>query len=130
MTNINTIEKFLAVPSLCLSYIAATNVGLTMTTTCMISWLTIREDLSNLCNEVSRNVIEVDTLAVATDLNTSSELHVICIYLLQQNLELLTIALRLVVLPKGVKCVFNTSCVSFKGEIGLILVKCLIDIGT
>ena len=97
---------------------------------CMISWLTIREDLSNICTEVSRSVIEVGTVAVATDLDASSELRVICIDLLQQNLDLLTITLGLVVLPKGVKCVFKTSCVSLKGESGLILVKGLINIGT
>ena len=96
----------------------------------MISWLTIREDLINLCNEVSCSGIEVGTVAVAKDLDASSELHVICIDPLQQNLDLLTIALRLVVLPKGVKFMFKTSCVSLKGESGLILVKGTIDIGT
>ena len=35
------------------------------------------------------------TVAVATDLDASSELSVICIYLLQQNLGLLPIALAL-----------------------------------
>ena len=93
----------------------ATNFGLPTTTTCMISWLTIREDLSNLCTEVSCNVIEAVTVAVATDLDASSELLVICIYLLQQNLDLLVITLRLAVLPKDVKCVFKTSCVYLKG---------------
>ena len=67
---------------------------------------------------------------MATDLDASSELRVICIDMLQQNLDLLMIALGLVVLPKGVKCLFKTSCVSFKGESGLILLKILIDIGT
>ena len=67
---------------------------------------------------------------MATELVASSEMPVIFIYLIQQNLELLTIALRLVVLPKGVKCVFKTSGVFLKGESGLILVKGLIDIGT
>ena len=66
-------------------------------------WLTIREDLSNLCTEVSCSVIKVDSLAVETDLDAISELHDICIYFLQQNLNLFTIALRLAVLPKGVK---------------------------
>ena len=92
--------------------------------------LTIREYLRNLCTEVSCSIIEVGTVAVVTDLNTSGELRVICIDLLQNNLNLLTIALRLVVLTKGVKCVFKTSCVSLKVESGLILVKVLIDIGT
>ena len=67
---------------------------------------------------------------MAIDLDASSELHVIYIYLLCQNLDLFTMALKLVVLPKGVKCVFNTSCVYHKGESGLILVKVLIYIGT
>ena len=96
----------------------------------MISWLTIREDLSNLCTELSYNVVESVIVAVATDLDASSELRVICIYLIQQNLDLLVITLRLVVLPKCVKCVFKTSCVYLKGESGLIIVKGLIDIGT
>ena len=108
----------------------ATDVGMPTTTPCMISWLTIREDLRNLYTEVSHSVIEVGNVAVAIDLDASSELRVICIYLLQQNLDLLVIALRLVVLLKGVKFMFNTSCVSLKGENGLILVKGLIDIGT
>ena len=98
--------------------------------TCMRSWLTIREDLRNLCTEVSCSVIEVGTVSVATDLDASSELRVVCIDLLQQNLDLLTIALGLVVMPKGVKCAFKMSCVSLKGESGLILVKGLINIGT
>ena len=93
-------------------------------------WLNIREDLRNLCTEVSCSVIEVGTVAVATDLDARSDLRVICIDLIHQNLELLTIALRLVVLPKGVKCVFKTSCLSLKGESGLILVKGLINTGT
>ena len=67
---------------------------------------------------------------MATDLDTSSEMRVICIDLLYQNLDLFTIALRLVVLPKGVKYVFNTICVSLKGDSGIILVKGLINIGT
>ena len=95
-----------------------------------MSWLTIREDLSNLCTEISCSVIEFGNVAVATDLDSSSELRVICIDLLQQNLDLLTIALGLVVMPKGVKCVFKTGCVSLKGESGLILIKGLINIGT
>ena len=70
------------------------------------------------------------TVAVATDLDTISELRVIFIDLLQQNIDLLTIVLRLVVLTKGVKCVLKTSCVSLKGESGIILVKGLINIGT
>ena len=74
--------------------------------------------------------IEVGTVDVAIDLDASSELRFICIDLLQQNHDLLTIALRLVVLPKGVKCVFKTSCVSLKRESGLIIVKGLIDICT
>ena len=115
---------------MCLSYIAVTNVGLPKTMTCMRSWLTIREDLSNLCTEVSCSVFEVGTVAVVTDLDTISELCVICIDLLHQNFDLLTIDLRMVVLPKGVKCVLKTSCVSLKGESGIILVKYLIDIGT
>ena len=86
--------------------------------------------MSNLCTEVSRRVIEVGTVAVATDLDSISELCVICVDVLQHNIYLITITLSLVVLPKGVKCVFNTSCVSLKGESGLILVKGLIDIGT
>ena len=77
--------------------------------------MTIREDLRNLCTEVSSSIIEVGTVAVATDLDTSSELRVIFIDMLQKNLNLLTIALGLVVLPKGIKCVFKTSCVSLKG---------------
>ena len=56
-------------------------------------------------------------------------MHVICIDMLQQNLDLLIIDLRLVVLTKVLKCVFKTSCVSLKGKSGLIHVKCLIDIG-
>ena len=99
---------------MCLSYIAATNVGLSTTTTCMRYWLTIREYLSNMCTEVSRRIIEVGTAAVVGDLDTISELRVIFIEQLQHNINLLTIALRLVVLPKGVKCVFKTSCVSLK----------------
>ena len=130
LSNIDTIEYFLTIPSLCLSYIAAMDVGLPMAITCMRSWLTIREDLSNLCTEVSCSVIEVGTVAVATDLDASSDMSVICIDLLQQNLNLLTIALGLVVLPKGVKCVFKTSSVYLKGESGLIHVKGLINIGT
>ena len=86
--------------------------------------------MGNLCTDVSCSVVEVGTIAVATDLDASSELIFICIYMLQKNLGLFTIDIRLVVLPKGVKCVFKTSCVSLKGEIGLILVKGLIDIGT
>ena len=130
VSNINTIEQFLTILSLCLSQIEATNVGLPTTTTCMRSWMSIREDLSNMCTEVSCSVVEVGTVAVATYLDTISELCDICIYLLQQNLNLFTIALRLVVLPKGVKCVFKTSCVSHKGESGIILLKGLINIGT
>ena len=67
---------------------------------------------------------------MATDLYAISELHVISIDLLYQNLDLLTIALGLVILLKGIKCVFKMSCVSLKGESGLILVKVLINIGT
>ena len=130
MSNIDTIEYFLTIPSMCLSYIADTNVGLPTATTYKRSWLTIREDLSNLCTEISCSVIEFGNVAVATDLDSSSELRVICIDLLQQNLDLLTIALGLVVMPKGVKCVFKTGCVSLKGESGLILIKGLINIGT
>ena len=129
MSNIDTIEYFLTIPKLCLSYITDTNVGLPMATTCMRSWLTIREDLSNLCTEVSCSVIEVGTVAVATDLYTISELRAICIDLLQQNLDLLTISFGLVLRMKGVKCVFKTIFVSLKGESGLILVKGLINIG-
>ena len=47
-----------------------------MTTTCMRSWLTIREDLSNLCIEVSHIVIEVGTVYVSIYLDTISELRV------------------------------------------------------
>ena len=130
VSNIDTIEYFLTIPSLCLNYIAATNVGLPTAAMCIMSWLTIREDMINLCTEVSCSIIEVGTVAVTTYLDASSELRVICIDLLQQNLDLLAIALGLVVLPKGVKCVFKTSCVSLKGESGLILVKCLINIET
>ena len=86
--------------------------------------------MSKMCSEVSFSVIEVGTVAVATDFGASSELRVICIDLLQQNFDLLTIALGLVALTKGVKCVFTTSCVSLEGESGLILVKGLINIGT
>ena len=82
-----------------------------------------------MCTKVSCSVIEVGTIAMSTDLDASSELRVICIDMLQQNLDLLTIAIGLIVLKKGVKCVFKTSCVSLKGESGLILVKGLIDIG-
>ena len=92
--------------------------------------MTIREDLRNICTEVSCRVIEVGTVSLATDLDTISELCVIFIDLLQQNLDLLTIAISLVVLLKGVKCVFKTSFVSIKGESGLIIVKGLINIGT
>ena len=130
VSNIYTIEQFLTIMSLCLSYIAATKDGIPTTTTCMISCMTIREDLSNLGTELSCSVIEGVTVAVATDLDASSELRVICIDLLQHNLDLLTISLRLVVLPKGVKCVFKTSCVSLEIESGIIIVKGLIDIGT
>ena len=108
----------------------ATNVGLPTTTTCTRSWLNIREDLSNLCTEVSRSVVKVGTVAVVTYLYASSELRVIFIDMLQKNLNLLTIALGLVLLPKGIKCVFKTSCVSLKRKSGLILVKGLIGIGT
>ena len=66
--------------------------------TYMRSGLTIREDLRNMCTELSCSVIEVGTVAVATDLGASSELHVICIDLLQKNIDVLTIALGLVVL--------------------------------
>ena len=52
---------------------------------------------------------------MATDLDASSDLRVICIDLLQQNLDLLAIALRLVVLMKSVKCMLKTSCVYLKG---------------
>ena len=83
VSNINTIEYFLTITSLCLSYIAATNVGLPTARTCMRSWLTIREDLKNMCTEVSRINIEVGTVAVAPDLDARSKLRVICIYLLQ-----------------------------------------------
>ena len=100
--------------SLCLIYIAETNVGMLTTTVCMRSWMTIREDLSNLCTKVSHSVIEVGTVSVVTDLDTSSDLRVTCIDLLQQNLDFLTIARRFVVLPKGVKYVFKTSCVFLK----------------
>ena len=93
-------------------------------------WLTIRENLINLCTEASRRVIEVGAVAVATYFDASREMRVICIDLLKQNLDLLMIALRLVVLLKGVKCMFKTSCVFLKGKSGLILVKGLIDIGT
>ena len=130
VSNIDTIEQFLTITSLCLIYISETDVGLLATTTCMISWLNIREYLSNLCTEVSRSVIEVGTVDVVTDLDASSEMRVICIDLLQKNLGLLAIALRLVILTKGVKCVFKTSCVSLKGESGLILIKGQINIGT
>ena len=68
-----------------------------------------------MCTEVSCIVIKVGTVAVVTDLDASSELRVICIDLIQQNTDLLVISLRLVVLLKGVKCVFKTSCVSLKG---------------
>ena len=84
----------------------------------------------NLCTELSCSVTRVVTVDVATDLDAINKLHVICIDLLHQNLDLLTIALGLVVLPKGVKCVFKTSCVSLKGESGIILVKDQINIGT
>ena len=77
---------------------------------------------------VSQDLMHI--VAVAKDLDASSELCVICIDLLQKNINLLTIALGLVVLPKGVKCVFKTSCVSLKGESGIILVKDLINIVT
>ena len=70
------------------------------------------------------------TVYVATDLYASSEMCVICIDLIQHNLNLLTIALGLVVLLKGFKCVFKTSFVSLKGESGIILVKVLINIYT
>ena len=76
-----------------------------------------------MCTEVSCSFIEVGTVAVATDLDASSVLCIICIDLLQQNLDLLTIPLWLVVLLKDVKCVFKTICVSHKGESGLIIVK-------
>ena len=92
--------------------------------------MNIREYLRNMCTEVSCSVIEVGTVDMATDLDASSEMRVICIDLLQQNIDLLMIALGLVLLPKGVKCVFKTSFVSLKGESGLILVKGLINIGT
>ena len=92
VSNIDTIEYFLTITSLCLRYIAATNVGLPATTTCMRFWMTIREDLSNLCTEVSRSVVKVGTVVVVTYLYVRSELRVICIYLLQQNLDLLTIS--------------------------------------
>ena len=67
---------------------------------------------------------------MTTDLDTISELHVICIDLIQQILDLLTIALRLVVPLKGVKFVLKTSFVSLKGENVFILVKGMINIGT
>ena len=92
--------------------------------------MTITEDLINLFTEVSCSVIEVGSVAVAIDLDASSELRVICVDLFQQNLDILKNALGLVVFPKGVKCVFKSSCVSLKGESGLILVKGLINIGT
>ena len=129
VSNIDTIEQFLTITSLCLRQIAANNVGMPKTKMCMRSWLTIREDLSNQCTEVSRSVIKVGTVAVSTYLDASGEMRVICIYLIQQNLDLFTISRRLVVLPKGVKCVFRTSFVSIKVESGLILVKGLINIG-
>ena len=91
------------------------NVGLPKTMTYMRSGLTIREDLRNMCTELSCSVIEVGTVAVATDSGASSEIRVICIDLLQQNLDLLTISLRLVVFTKSVKCVSKTSCVYLKG---------------
>ena len=130
VSNIDTVEYFLTIYSMCLSYIAAANVGLPRATTYMRSWMNIREDMINMCTEVSFSAIEVCTVAVATYLDANSELRVICIDLLQQNLDLLTIALGLVVMPKSVKCVFKTSCVSLKGESGLIIVKGLINIGT
>ena len=102
VSNIDTI-KFLTIPSLCFSHIAETNVWLPTTTTCMRFWLTTRGDLSNMGTEVSCRVVEVGTVAVATDFDASSELGVIFIYMRQQNLDLFTIALRLVVLTKGVK---------------------------
>ena len=117
VSNIDTIEYFLTIPSLCLSYVAATNVGLPMATTCTRYWLTIREDVSNLCTEVSYSVIKVGTVAVATDLDAISELRFIFIDLIEQNLDLLTIALGLVVPSKGVKFMFKTRCVSLKEEI-------------
>ena len=83
-----------------------------------------------MCTEVSCSVVEVLTIAVETYLDASSELCVICIDLIQQNLDLLIIAIGLVVLLKGVECVFKTSCVSLKGESGIILVNGLINIGT
>ena len=82
VSNIDTIEQFLAIPSMCLGHIAATNVGMTTTTTCMRSWLTIREDLRNLCTKLSCSIIEVGTVSVASDFDASSELCVICIDLL------------------------------------------------
>ena len=130
VSNIDTIEYFITVPSLCLSYITETNVGLLTAMTCMRSSLIIREDLSNLCTELSCSVIKVGTVDVAKYLDASSELRVIYIDLLQQNLDLLKIALGLVVLLKSVKCVFKTSCVYLKGESLLILVKGLINVGT
>ena len=130
MSNIDTIEYFLTIFSLFLSYIAVTNVRLPTATTCMRSWMTIWEDLRNMCTEVSCSVIEIGTVAIATYLDASSELRVICIDLLQQNLDVLTIPLGLFVLTEGVKCVFKTSCVYLKGENGIILVKVLINIRT
>ena len=130
VSNIDIIEYFLTVPSLCLSYISATDIGLTTTTMCMRSCLTIMEDLINLCTDVSCSVIEVGTVEVATDLDASSDPRVIFIDMIQKNLNLLMIPLMLVVLLKDVKCVFKTSCVSIKGEIGIILVKGLINMGT
>ena len=121
MSNIDTIKYFLTIPSLCLTYIVATNVGLPTATMCMRLWITIREDMINLCTEVGCKIFEVVTVAVATYLDASSEMRVICIYLLQRNLDLLMIDLGLVVLPKGVKCVFKTNFVSIKGESGLFL---------
>ena len=56
--------------------------------------------MSNMCTEVSCSVFEVCTVDVAEDLDASGELCVICINILQQNFDILTIALRLVLLPK------------------------------
>ena len=70
--------------------------------------------MSNLYNEVGCSVIEVGTVSVATYLDASRELRVIFIDMLQKNLDLLVIAPMLVVLPKGVKYMFKTSCVSLK----------------
>ena len=87
VSNIDTVEYFLTIYSMCLSYIAAANVGLPRATTYMRSWMNIREDMINMCTEVSYSVIEVGTVDVATNLDASSEMHVIFIDLLQQSVD-------------------------------------------